>query len=60
MGQSSSNKDYIDELKERIDDLKRQMPKHSIPPGMIMALEDLEDSLTQALRVFDSNGDALA
>lgn len=60
MEHSPSNKACIDELKERIDDLKKQMPKHSIPPAMIMALEDLEDSLAQALRVFDSNGDAHA
>ena len=56
MEHSISNQTHIDILKEKIADLKKQIPKHSIPPTMIMALEDLEDSLAQALQAVDSEG----
>ncbi len=54
---SLSDYDRIEELKKKINDLKRQWPKHSVPPAMVMALEDLEESLAQALREMDANGD---
>lgn len=44
----------MDERKVRIIELERQlqellarMPKHSVPPSMMMELEDLEDELAQ-------------
>ncbi len=33
------------ELKERLADLKARMPAHSIPPSMMMELDELEEQL---------------
>lgn len=38
----------IADLEKEIDDLKRRLPKHSIPPSMIRRLEELEDELAEA------------
>lgn len=38
----------IEELEERIADLKARMPKHSVPPSMLIELEDLEEALERA------------
>ena len=36
------------ELKQRIADLKARLPKHSVPPAMLIELEELEEELEQA------------
>ena len=33
------------DLKKRIADLKARLPRHSIPPAMLVELEDLEEEL---------------
>ena len=33
----------VKELKRKIEDLKKRLPIHSVPPSMIQELEDLED-----------------
>ncbi len=38
----------VEELERRIADLKARLPKHSIPPAMIMELEELEEELARA------------
>ncbi len=38
----------IEELERRIADLKARLPKHSIPPAMLIELEDLEEALEKA------------
>ncbi len=38
----------IEELERRIADLKARLPKHSVPPAMIMELEELEEELARA------------
>jgi hypothetical protein len=35
----------ISELKKRIADLKARLPKHSVPPSMLIQLEELEEAL---------------
>ena len=35
------------ELEAQIKELEKNLPAHSIPPAMIMRLEELEDKLTQ-------------
>ena len=35
----------IRELEEKIEDLKRRLPKHSIPPTMMAELDALEEEL---------------
>ena len=38
----------IAELEERIADLRARLPRHSVPPSMIIELEDLEAELERA------------
>ncbi|MCK4314616.1 MAG: histidine kinase [Anaerolineae bacterium] len=38
----------ITELEKRIADLKARLPRHSIPPAMLIELEELEEELEQA------------
>jgi len=35
----------IRELEQEIADLKARWPKHSVPPAMLMRLEELEEEL---------------
>lgn len=39
------NINKISSLEEKIRQLKRRMPAHSIPPGLLQELEDLEEEL---------------
>jgi hypothetical protein len=43
----------IQELEREIADLKARWPKHSVPPAMLMRLEELEEELERLLRPFD-------
>ncbi len=38
----------IQELEERIADLRARLPKHSVQPAMLIELEELEEALEQA------------
>lgn len=38
----------IEELEQRIAELEARMPKHSVPPSMLIELEELEEELRQA------------
>jgi uncharacterized small protein (DUF1192 family) len=40
-----SNKKRIAQLEKEIEQVKARLPKHSVPPAMIIELEDLEDEL---------------
>jgi hypothetical protein len=35
----------IQELEQEISDLKARWPKHSVPPAMLMRLEEMEEEL---------------
>ena len=37
----------IQQLEREIADLKARWPKHSVPPAMLMRLEELEEELEQ-------------
>ena len=37
----------IEVLESRLADLKARLPAHSVPPSMIIELEDLEEQLAQ-------------
>jgi hypothetical protein len=39
--------DRIAELEERIADLKARLPKHSVPPAMLIELDELDEALEQ-------------
>ncbi len=38
----------IAELEEQLADLKARLPAHTIPPGMIAEMDELEDALLAA------------
>jgi len=38
----------VAELERRITDLQARLPKHSVPPAMLIELEELEEALAQA------------
>ncbi len=42
---SENVRERIEELKKRIADLKARLPKHSVPPSMLIELDDLEEEL---------------
>lgn len=44
-----TDQERIAQLEEELAALKARLPKHSVPPAMILELEDLEDEL-DALR----------
>lgn len=48
MGNEKNTATQIDELEQQIADLKARLPKHSIPPAMLIELEELEEKLEQA------------
>ena len=41
-------KERMEELKKQIEDLKARLPAHSIPPGMIAELDELDEELDLA------------
>ena len=41
-------KDDVSELEERIAEIKRRVPPHSVPPAMLEDLEELEACLEEA------------
>ena len=45
----------IRDLEERIAELRRRIPPHSVPPLMLQELEELEEKLEQAEKQ-ESNG----
>lgn len=38
-------REQIAKLEVQIEELKARLPKHSVPPAMILELEELEDEL---------------
>lgn len=43
------NNKRIQELEEKIADLKKRWPAHSVPPAMMRELDELEEELAEAL-----------
>jgi len=37
----------IEEVRQRIEELRARLPKHSVPPRMLIELEDLEEELSR-------------
>ncbi len=48
------------ELEAQIEELENNLPAHSIPPAMIMRLEELEDKLAQLKDEFSGEDHAAA
>ncbi len=45
----NGRKDRIRQLEEEIAELRARLPRHSIPPAMLLELEELEDELSLLL-----------
>ena len=48
----------IQTLQEKIDDLKKRWPAHSVPPALIQELDDLEEELENEIEQFKKLKDA--
>ena len=44
----SDKRKRIEDLEARIADLETRLPKHSVPPAMLIQLEELEEMLERA------------
>jgi BMFP domain-containing protein YqiC len=44
-----NEREQIQELEARIADLEARLPEHSVPPSMLIQLEELEERLEEAL-----------
>ena len=40
----------IEAIKKQIEDLKKRLPAHSIPPSMMAELDELEEQLTLEIK----------
>ena len=49
----SSIADRVAELEKQLADLQQRLPAHSIPPSMIVELDELEEALAQARRQWE-------
>ena len=49
------NDDKIEELEKRIEELIKQWPAHSVPPAMLMLLDDLEEELERAKKAKETD-----
>ncbi|HAY84201.1 MAG TPA: histidine kinase [Chloroflexi bacterium] len=47
--------DRVQELKQRLEDLRKRLPAHSIPPAMMAELDDLEELLEREIRQQQDN-----
>lgn len=43
------NDKRIQELEQKIAELKKRWPAHSVPPALMQELDDLEEELAEAL-----------
>jgi hypothetical protein len=43
------NNKRIQELEEKIAELKKRWPAHSVPPALMRELDDLEEELAEAM-----------
>jgi hypothetical protein len=50
-----SNAERIAQLEKEIEEMKARLPKHSVPPSLIIELEELEEEL-EMLRARESRG----
>jgi hypothetical protein len=53
----SSETEEVKRLRQQIADLKSQWPAHSVPPGLMQQLDELEEALEKALSAGDGSVD---
>jgi len=44
----------ITELEQRLADLQARLPAHSVPPAMMMEMEEIEEELARLRGILDS------
>ena len=49
-GVKEADMDRVEELQKKIEDLKKRWPAHTVPPTMVMELDELEAALEEALK----------
>ncbi|HEY69518.1 MAG TPA: histidine kinase [Anaerolineae bacterium] len=42
--------DRVEELRAKIEELKKRWPAHTVPPALVMELDELETALDEALK----------
>jgi hypothetical protein len=52
LGEELMNNDRIKELEEKIDELKKRWPAHSVPAALLQELDDLEEALATELKKY--------
>ncbi len=50
----------IIELKQRLADLQARLPAHSVPPAMMMEMEEIEEELARLRSILDSGKGSVA
>ena len=45
-----SKESHLEELRRRIEELKKRFPAHSISPALMAELDELEEQLEEALK----------
>ncbi|UCC76053.1 MAG: hypothetical protein JSW37_11115 [Anaerolineales bacterium] len=50
----------IIELKQRLADLQARLPAHSVPPAMMMEMEEIEEELARLRSFLDSGNGSVA
>ena len=43
------SKDQINQIQAKIDELKKRWPAHSVPPALLLELDELEEALEEAI-----------
>ncbi|GAB4471436.1 MAG: hypothetical protein Kow0088_05150 [Anaerolineales bacterium] len=41
--------DRVTKLRKQLEDLKRRLPAHSLPPSLMQQLDELEEALEEAI-----------
>jgi hypothetical protein len=55
-GIKMTDKEKVEEIRRQIEDLKKRLPAHSIPPAMIAELDELEEKLEEELKKRGNKG----
>lgn len=54
---SESGSDRVRWLREQIVELRKRWPPHSVPPSLLLRLDDLEEELENELRKWSKQGE---
>lgn len=52
------SRDQIIQINDKIDELKKRWPAHSVPPALLQELDELEEALEEAINQMKKSKDA--